>query len=203
MNQRPDQLTRIANIDTSAWKSLRAFISLIGKWWFSVWILTILSGVVSFGLTVANVTQFPTYIWVGLLIIGLVLGPSVAFHSLRVERDSLRLLIDDKEVVLHILNDLEGLRSEAANLQVEGRQISKAEFEEWNSRVSDWMNRTRSKLAELHPAEAGNFNTLGVFDAKLSMGTKIVSNEQQTALLNLIRRLDILGEIRDRWTRSA
>jgi len=197
---RPDHEARISDVDSSAWGSLRVFVSIIGKWWFSVWILTIVAGIISFGLTVANISRVPTAVWVGLLALGLVLGPSVAFHSLRVERDRFKHLLDDREAVVEILEDLEKLRAEAAALQIEGKQISKKDFDDWKSRVEDWETRTKSKLAQLHPAEAGNFNTLGVYEPKLSSGTNIINDEHQTIILNLIRRIDILSDIRDRWT---
>ena len=200
MDNRADQRARLDRVDRSAWTSVKSFAATVGKWWLSVWVLTVLSGVVSFGLTVANVAQFPSGLWVGLLLAGLVLGPSVAFHSLRVERDSFKHLWEDKEVVIRILDDLEDLRAEAAKQQVDGRQLAKPDFDEWNANVDDWTTRTKKRLSDLHPAEAGNFTTLGVYDPKLSAGTKIFSDDHQTALLNLIRRIDILAEIRDRWT---
>ena len=203
MKNRADQQVRLERVDRNAWTSVKAFAATVGKWWFSVWVLTVLSGVVSFGLTVANIAQFPTGLWVGLLLAGLVLGPSVAFHSLRVEGDSFNHLWEDKEVVIAILEDLEALRAEAAKLQIEGRQLAKPELPDWLARVDQWTTRAKNKLAHLHPAEAGNFTTLGVYDPKLSAGTKIVSNDHQTALLNLIRRIDILAEIRDRWTTTG
>jgi hypothetical protein len=200
MTRRPDETARVSAIDRSAWTSVKALAELVGKWWVSVWVLTILSGVVSFGLTVANIASIPTAVWAGLLTAGLVLGPSVAFHSLRIERDSYRALWDDGDVVIRLLRQLEKLRAEGARLQIEGRQVLKPQFDDWAGRVAAWRKRTIRKLTQLHPAEAGNFTTLGVFDAKLTAGTKIISDKHQTEMLNMVRRLEILADVRDRWT---
>jgi hypothetical protein len=199
VTNRPDQLARLERLDRTPWSSLKALAEIAGKWWLSVWVLTLLSGIISFGLTVANIATVPTGVWVGLLVAGLVLAPSIAFHTLRVQRDSCRAILDDKEVVKAVLQELETLRHEAAGLQVEGMSLPKPGFGEWVARVRDWRARTTTKLAELHPAEAGNFTTLGVYDVTFAKGTKIFSDQHEVELRNLIRRIDILGEIRDRW----
>jgi len=109
VNRKSYELIRLHRVDRSAWSSIKTFCELAGKWWVSVWLLTVLSGAVSFGLTVANVAQLPTTLWLALLLAGLVLAPSVAFHSLRIQRDSYRSLWGDKHAVIRVLNDLEEL----------------------------------------------------------------------------------------------
>jgi hypothetical protein len=52
----------------------------------------------------------------------------------------------------------------------------------------------------LHTAEAGNFNTLGLFSPELSIGTQIYNPQHRQTLFNLIRRIHILEVIRNRWT---
>jgi hypothetical protein len=192
---------RAISVDTSLWKSFKVFFEISGKWWLSVWILTVLSGLVSFGLTIANVKQFDSSIWIGLLLLGLVVAPTFAFHVLRIQRDNYKNLWNDKEHIIHILSEIENLRTEGVELHINGMHLSSnTSLQEWIEKVDDWRKRTNEKVYELHPAEAGNFNTLGVFPAVLAAGTKPFNGKHQSELLNLVRRLTLLGEIRDRWT---
>lgn len=192
---------RIIDVDRSIWRSLIIFTEIAGKWWLSVWILTLLSGIVSFGLTVSNIKQFSPSIWITLLILGLVVAPMVSFHHLRMERDKFKKLWDDKDHIISILNELENFRAEAAALQIEGMELpSDKEFDEWITKVEHWKKSTHEKIYMLHPAEAGNFNTLGLFTSELAAGTKILNPKHQKALEILIKRIHILEEIRGRWT---
>ncbi len=159
---------RATNADTSLGKTLKVFFEISGKWWFSVWLLTILSGIVSFGLTVANIAQFGTTIWVGLLLLGLAVAPVVAFHFLRIQRDTYQSLWDDKEHIIRILNEVETLRAEGVKIHIDGRQLSSNKpVEQWIEKVDEWRKRTGEKVYELHPAEAGNFNTLGLIPLQI------------------------------------
>ena len=192
---------RLANLDLSVWSSLQAFAETAGKWWLSVWVLLLLSGILTFGLTVANVRNFPTPVWVGLLLGGLVIAPGVAFHMVRVERDSFKHLWDDKEVIIRLLAELEDLRAEGARLHIEGRKAAKKQdIQAWGPQADLWYQTVLAKLGELHSAEAGNFRTLGVYTPRLLAGRQPLTIQHEKALENFVRRLDILGEIRDRWT---
>jgi len=192
---------RLASLDRSVWRSLQGFAETVGKWWLSVWILIVLSGIVAFGLTVANVKNFPTPLWVGLLLAGLVVAPAVAFHQIRVERDSFKQLWDDKQAIIGILAELEDLRAEAARLNIEGmKSLKKERIEAWRTKARGWYDTVFAKLNELHPAEAGNFRTLGVYTPRAVAGAHALTAQHQKDLENFVRRLDILGEIRDRWT---
>jgi len=201
MNDQAYETPRIVNVDNSLWRSLYVFAEIAGKWWLSIWALTLLSGVISFGLTVANIQQFPTSIWVGLLAAGLIVAPIISFHHLRIQRDKFKDLWDDKHFIISVLSEVEELRSEAAKLQIEGKGIEeKYEVNDWVEKVSDWRKRAIDKLNMLHPAEAGNFTTLGIFDAELTHGAKLIDTQHQSELVNLIRRIRIMSDIRDRWT---
>jgi hypothetical protein len=70
----------------------------------------------------------------------------------------------------------------------------------WIKEVNDWTERTITTVSLLHPAEAGNVKTLGVFDVKLASGTRLINQLQTTTIRNFVRRMEILAEIRDRWT---
>ena len=74
-------------------------------------------------------------------------------------------------------------------------------FDYWFQRVDDWRKSIYDKLYKFNPAEAGKFNTLGVFSAQLAVGTRILNGKHQSALINLIRRMEILADIRDIWTK--
>lgn len=192
---------RTTDVDRSAWRSLVVFAEIAGKWWVSFWILALLSGTVSFSLTVTNIRQFSPSVWITLLILGLVVVPIVSFHFLRVERDKFKKLWDDKDHIISILSELEDFRAKAAKLQIEGMRFpGEKELDDWLQRVEDWRKSTHEKIYMLHPAEAGNFTTLGLFTPELATGTEILNPKHQQALLNLVRRIHILGEIRDRWT---
>ena len=192
---------RTKYVDRSVWRSLRVFGEIAGKWWLSFWVLTLLGGIVSFGLTVANIGQFSSSIWISLLVVGLVFAPIVSFHFLRVERDRFNNLWDDKEHLISILTDLEDFRAKAVRLQNEGNRFADEEaLEKWIRSVDDWCTEAHEKVHLLHPAEAGNFNTLGLFTPELAAGTKVLNPRHQQTLLMLIRRIHILEEIRDRWT---
>ena len=138
---------RIIDVDRSIWRSLIIFTDIAGKWWLSVWILTLLSGIVSFGLTVSNIMQFSPSIWISLLILGLVIAPMVSFHFLRMERDKFKKLWDDKDHIISTLTELEDLRSKAAALQIEGMKLpGYKEFEGWITKVDHWKKSTHEKI---------------------------------------------------------
>lgn len=193
---------RLDNLDRSSWTSLKLFAQLAGRWWFSVWLLVLISGLVAFGLTATNTRNFPTPVWAGLLLTGLVLAPAVAFHHLRIDRDRFRLLWEDKATVAKTLTDLEALRADGAALQIRGRGVAKKEsIEAWAIEANSWYERVLAKLGELHPAEAGKFRTLGIYTPRPVAGPEPLTARHGKLLQNLVRRLEILSEITDRWIR--
>jgi hypothetical protein len=201
MNENSYITQRKNSVDKSPWRSVIIFFETSGKWWFSVRVLTVLSGLVSFGLTAANIKQLDPLIWLGLLWLGLAVAPIVTFYILRIQRDIYKDLWDDKAHVIIILREIGALRAEAVELQIEGmRLFSQKLLKLWIEKIDDWRKRTNEKVYELHPAEAGNFTTLGIFPAVLAAGTKPMNAKHQSELMNLVRRLTILGEIRDQWT---
>jgi hypothetical protein len=192
---------RTTEINHSIWRSIVVGGEIAGKWWFSAWVLTLLSGVVAFGLTVAKITNIDSSVWIALLVLGVIVAPMVAFHFLRVERDEYKALWDDKHHLIDLLENIEKARAVAVKLQIQGRKFSnQAELDAWIKKVNNWIRNTHEKVYLLHPAEAGNFNTLGLFPPELSFGTQIYNPQHQQTLLNLIRRIHILEEIRNRWT---
>ncbi len=72
----------------------------------------------------------------------------------------------------------------------------------WGTSANAWYDAVLAKLSELHPAEAGNFRTLGVYTPRAVAGAFATTAQHSKDLENFVRRLDILGEIRDRWTTS-
>ena len=192
---------RINDVDRSVWRSLIIFSKIGGKWWFSVWILILLCGIVPFTLTVTNIKQFSPSFWLTLLIIGLFIAPIVSFHFLRIERDKFKKLWDDRDRIISILTELENFRAKAAALQIEGMNLpNDKELDDWITKVNNWRKSTHEKIYMLHPAEAGNFDTLGLFTVDLAKGTKLLNDKHNKALIKLIRRIHILEQIRDRWT---
>lgn len=192
---------RIAHVDKSLWRSFIVFIQISGKWWFSVWVLIILAGLVTFFLTISNIAKLPTPVWGSLLVLGVVLAPSVAFHFLRIERDIFNALWNDKDTIMAILDSIESLRNEAAPLQIRGKSLSTTRsVNKWIKEVDDWTERTINTVRLLHPAEAGNVKTLGVFEVVLAYGTRPLNDKHLSAIRNLVRRMAILAEIRNRWT---
>src|SRR5271157_1588086 len=111
---------RTTKVDKGPRRSLAAFVQIAGRWWFSVWVLVVLSGLFAFALTVANVTKVPAWVWGSLIVLGLLIAPAVAFHLLRIDRDTFKALWDDKEAVRSALTAIEDLRAEAAALQIKG-----------------------------------------------------------------------------------
>src|SRR5260221_3180185 len=166
-------LFRVSQVDKSPWRSFVVFIKIAGKWWFSFWIAVILAGVVTLTLTIANISQLPASVWGSLFILGIVIAPIISFHFLRVERDVFYALWDDKVKILNILETIENLRKEAAPLHIRGKDLNTIrKVNKWIKEVNDWTERSINIVKLLHPAEAGNLQTLGVFDVKLAAGTK-------------------------------
>ena len=169
---------RTTDVDRSPGRSLIVLGKIAGKWWFSFWILTLLGGLVSFSLTVANIKQFSPVVWGTLLIVGFVFAPIVASHYLRIQRDKFKAFWDDKEVIIKMLNQIEEARAEAAALQIEGMSFTDEEqLAQWIEKVNTWQSITYEKVYKLHPAEAGNFNTLGLFAEELARGTQLLNTE--------------------------
>jgi len=192
---------RISQVDKSPWRSFVIFLKIAGKWWFSVWVVVILAGIATLALTIAKVSQLPTSVWGTLIIIGFVIAPVIAFHFLRVERDTYFALWDDKAKIMNILGAIEKLRKEAAPLHIRGMCLSTIRtVNKWTKEVDDWTKRSIDTVKLLHPAEAGNLETLGVFNVDLAVGTKPFNAQHLSTIRNLVRRMTILAEIRDRWT---
>jgi hypothetical protein len=191
---------RISDVDRSPWHSFVVFFQIAGKWWFSVWVLVVLAGLVALSLTIAGVEKLPVSIWVSLLVLGLVLAPAVAFHFLRIERDTFNALWDDKDTIISALALIEGLRAKGAPLLKRGMNLDSAEaVPPWIKKVNDWTKRTIKTVRLLHPAEAGNVETLGFYRTDLPSGAYLGPDHSLT-LHCLARRMEILSEIRDRWT---
>ena len=192
---------RIASIDRSPWRSMLVFIQIAGKWWWSVWVVIVLAGIVTLALTITKVIALPPAIWGSLFALGIVFAPMVAFHFLRVERDIFNALWNDKSAIISILEEMEELRKEAAPLHIRGMKLKTTRaVNKWVKEVDNWTQRAVSTVNLLHPAEAGNLWTLGVFDVRLAIGTKTINAKHLSAIRNLVRRMDILSEIRNRWT---
>lgn len=188
-------------VDKSVWKSMKVGLEIAGKWLFSIWILVILSGIIAFAVTIANISYVNPIIWIALIVVGLCLAPAITCHILRVQRDEFKALWDDKELLSSILLDMEVSRKKAVSMQIEGMKIKNSrELNIWTLKVQNWTQKTYKKVRLLHPAEAENFYTLGIFKPELASGTQpfMIKNSQE--LLNLIRRIHILEEIRNRWT---
>jgi len=191
---------RSAHVDRSPMRSLVVFFQVIGRWWLLTWVISILGGLISLAFTIARVAEVPPGFWGFLLALGVFIAPAVAFHFLRIERDEFNSLWGDKERVMQVLTQMEALRSEAAPLQIRGMRLdTMRSVNKWINEVDAWTARTRDTVALLHPAEAGNFKTLGVFKVTLAAGTKPFNAAHRSAIQNLVRRMQILGEIRDRW----
>lgn len=200
MNDSTYSDVRTARVDRSLGRSLGIFLKIAGKWWFSTWILILLAGFGAFILTVANVREVNPAVWYSLLIMGLVLAPIAAFHFLRIQRDEFEALWEDKAVIMDVLNQIEKARKEAARLNIEGKVFTEDEqYTQWVEEVDTWRSETYEMLKQLHPAEAGNFDTLGLFKAQLPRGIRFSDLDREQRLLNLARRIEILKEIRDRW----
>ena len=96
---------------------------------------------------------------------------------------------------------LEKSKSTTLKGLIEGSEISdNAALRDWMQQVDEWRIAAYETIYLLHPAEAGNFNTLGLFTPELARGTQILNPMHEQQLLMLIRRIHILEEIRDRWT---
>jgi len=192
---------RTARVDTSPFRSFVVFLQVAGKWWFSAWVVVVMAGLVALGLSIAQVSQLPSATWVLLLALGVVLAPTVAFHTLRIQRDEFKAMWDDKALVIDVLARLEQLRTEAAPLQIKGMTVrSSRSVSAWIKMVDDWTSRAIDTAGLLHPAEAGNIKTLGVFKVSLAAGSKPFNARHLTAIRNFVRRMQILADIRDRWT---
>lgn len=195
------QTKRIVRVDKSPWRSFIVFFQIAGKWWFFVWVIVVLAGMVTLTLTVTGVDKLPVSVWGSLFVLGFVLSPAVAFHFLRIERDTFNALWDDKDTIIEALTAIEDLRAEAAPLQIRGMNLETvANVPQWIKEVNDWTERTIKTVTLLHPAEAGNVKTLGVFQVELAYGTRLLGPAHHTAIRNFVRRMVILAEIRDRWT---
>jgi hypothetical protein len=191
---------RIKDVDKSPWRSFVVFGQIAGKWWLSIWVLVVLSGVVTLALTITNVNKLPTSIWGSLFGLGFILAPLVAFHFLRIECDNFKALWDDKDKIISLLKSVEDLRGEAVDLQVRGMNLeSLPDVNHWIKDVDDWTKRTIKTVGLLHPAEAGNVSALGVFQVYPADGTHLLSQSHYNALTSLLRRVEILGELRERW----
>jgi len=192
---------RISGVDHSPGRSFLEFIKISGKWWFSVWVLIVLAGLVALGLTIADASQLPATVWISLFAVGFLLAPIVAFHFVRVERDTYYALWHDKETLINVLASMEELRKEAAPLHIRGKSLSTTRsVNKWIKEVDDWTERAINIVKLLHPAEAGNLKTLGVFQVEVAAGTKPFNSKHASTIRNLVRRMAILADIRDRWT---
>lgn len=168
--------------------------------WFWWWLGSILAGVLAHGLEITGQMPIPTNTWLNLILAGFVLAPIAAFHFMRVDRDRYHSLWGDKRILMQNLRTLEDLRKKGAALQIEGQEIEADGYDAWNSKLQDWTNRCKDIATAIHPAEGGAVETLGVFEPKLTIGTKPVNLDHQQDMLNLVRRLNVLIEIRDRWS---
>jgi hypothetical protein len=201
MNDSAYSDVRTAKVDRSLGRSFKIFFKVAGGWLFSFWVLTLLAGFGAFIVTVADIKQVDPAVWRTLLFMGLVLAPIAAFHRLRIQRDEFEALWDDKALIIDALNQIEEARAEAARLNIKGMVFGNdKQLLQWIEEVNNWRSETYEKVYQLHPAEAGNFNTLGLFDPMMPAGARLRNPTHQQQLLNLGRRINILGEIRDRWT---
>ena len=67
-------------------KSLKEYITALGYWGYLVLVANI-SGIAGMVLDVTETSGFPTWVWLVLLICGLVVAPFLAFNKVRVQRD--------------------------------------------------------------------------------------------------------------------
>ncbi len=201
MNDREYSDVRTAVVDRSLGRSLDVFSKIAGKWLFGVWILTALAGFLSFALMITNIKQISPALWGTLIFVGFVVAPIAASHYLRIQRDEFKALWDSKAAEFTILSQIEEARAEAVELNIEGMALSNEEhLTQWAEKVNTWRSSTYEKVSQLHPAEAGNFDKLGVFTVELARGTQLLNTEHERQLTMLVRRIRILSEIRDRWT---
>lgn len=168
--------------------------------WYWWWLGSILAGVLALGLEVTGQMPIPQNSWLWLLFVGFIFAPIVTFHFMRVDRDKYLCLWDGRKVLMQKLRELEDLRAEGAALHIEGKRLKENEYPIWSSKLDDWVERCIDIATAIHPAEGGTVKTLGVFDPKLTIGTEPLNLEHQRDLLNIVRRLNILIEIRDRWS---
>jgi hypothetical protein len=103
---------------------------------------------------------------------------------------------------------MDDLRKQGAHLQILGIKLfgtnfdplTKKAFDAWKRNVEDWTKSIIETVSHLNPAEAGNITTLGVFNIKFTIKNNIFNIRYVSTLRNLARRMDILAEIRDRWS---
>lgn len=77
-------------------KSLKEYIVSLGIWGWVV-LVDIISSAVGGYLDVSGTVNVPAWLWFGLLIIGLIVAPFIAFHKIRIQRDNISKDFKDQE----------------------------------------------------------------------------------------------------------
>lgn len=80
------------------WKSLKEYVTALGHWGWIV-LVDIFSGITGAYLDVSGIEGFPTWLWVTLLGIALIISPFIAFHKLRKQRDELVTSLEKRKTI--------------------------------------------------------------------------------------------------------
>jgi len=124
-------------------QSLKEYITSLGRWVWVVLVDFILAGVGAY-LDISNAAPIPTWVWLTLLLIGLIVAPFVAFHKLRLQRDELKSQLDDKSRRQSIKDALSEFMNEGLQLR---RQCADENKPPPNDEANDWATRVEAYLA--------------------------------------------------------
>jgi hypothetical protein len=178
--------------------TFREYFGALGKW---IWVLIAdVFGIAQdllFDIPILN--KFRLEFWITLLFAFLIIANIHAFHKVRVQRDKLRDILNDRQRVQAILTRLAGMRTKGVALRNEGLKLrDKRLVPNWTKKAVKWETSIKAEIHSLSPAQAEVFDTLDWVSVR-SFPTGIpekahhrlnMLSDQLKNLKELIERLD-------------
>ncbi len=140
--------------------TLPEYIRLLGRW---LWLLIAdLLGIIQDLLfEFPLVSRLPNGFWVAAFIVFFILANIHAFHKLRLQRDKLAEVLDDRDKINQTLSQLARLRTEGVALRNQAMSLEgEKAVSQWFGVYKSWQDRVMVQISNLSPAQAEIFRTL-------------------------------------------
>lgn len=194
---------RIVDSSISMKKTLKEYLRALGKW---LWVLIVdIIGIIQDLLfDIPYIKRLPIEVWIFLFLLFIIIANIHAFHKLRIQRDTLILQLENKEMLRGLLRVLAQLRTEGVALRNKGMSLSQEDnLGAWIDQYRNWKDRVISEIEKLSPAQAELFRTrdwveIRPFSEEVPRDVKLFVNmlsDELKDLKTLIERLEpIVGE---------
>lgn len=178
-------------------KDIYTYCKCVFKHWYVIGFSVLiggLGGVQDLTAAFSDKVVIPTWVWVSVLVVGLMAAQYLAWRDMKIEKDKRRKY----EVLQNTLYKLSQFRDEVIKFQ-NRPAIDTASFEAWIHEFDELREKRIDTIdKEISPAEAGIFRTIGLFEMHTTKRPAGLSNLQHELIDNYRSR-----SIRDhKWLTS-